>query len=113
MEPIQVVGIDKLSENQVETANKLANEYYEKITRSLKNITSLIIHIKVYNKGGGKSKFAVHSRVASPGHHFESSRAIDWNFARTLHKSLKDIERQIEHTFHAGQNMKKNRIMKE
>lgn len=112
MEPIQVIGIDKLDESEISTVNKLANEYYGKFVRSVKNITSLIIQVKVYDKGG-KKKFAIHARLASPGHHFESTKAVDWDFARTMHMSLKDIEEQIEHRLHASnQNMKIKRIIK-
>jgi hypothetical protein len=102
MEPIHVIGIDKLSEDQIETANTLANEYYEKLQRGMKNITSLIIHVKTYDDQGGKKRYAINSRVSSPSHHFESNKATDWDFARTFHKTLKDLERQVEHGLHVS-----------
>lgn len=107
MNPIQVIGIDKLDSNELKIANKLANEYYVKFQRAIKNITSLIIQIKIYQKGGSQKRFAIHSRVTSPGHHFESTKAIDWDFARTMHKSLQDIEREIEHKLHSSDQLTK------
>lgn len=96
MEPIQIIGIDEIEDEfEKATINKLANEYYEKIQRALKNITSVTLHIKKHTKGG-KIKWDIRVRVIAPTRIFEAQES-DWDLARTLHRVFKNIERELEH----------------
>ncbi len=97
MEPIQITGIDELKPNELPLANKLVNEYYEKIKRELNNITTLAVHFKCYEKEGNRRKFAIHAKAIAPTQIFASTKAQDWDLARTMHKCFKDLERQIRH----------------
>jgi len=96
MEQIQYVGAHNLDAEKKKVLDKLSTEYHQKIKRSLKNITSLIIHVKVYKKEGKSVKFAVHAKAVAPTAIIVSTKASDWDFARTLHKAFKDLENQIE-----------------
>ena len=96
MEEIQYRGVNDLIEKEKITLNKLAPEYYEKIQRALKNITSLQIDIKLYKKLGGKRKYDIHVKAIAPTTIFSASYA-DWDFAKTLHKVFKKIENEIMH----------------
>ena len=96
MEAIQVKGIDELNDEDKELVNTLANEYYGKIQRGLKNITSITLHIKEHSKTGGRHKSDIRVKVIAPTKIFESQES-DWDLARTLHRVFKNIERQIEH----------------
>lgn len=100
MEVIQYIGIDELDSSERAVLDKLSAEYYDKIQRSLKNITSIVVHIKEYGKGGDRKKYSLHLRAIAPTVIFESGKASDWDFARTLHKAFKDVERQIQHKLH-------------
>ena len=98
MEPIQIIGIDVLKEeSDKDLVNTLANDYYGKIERALKNINSMSIHIKQHSKGGKRKKSDIRVKVISPTKVFESQES-DWDLARTLHKFFKNIEREIEHS---------------
>ena len=96
MEKIQYRGVDNLKNEEKDTLNKLAPEYYDKIQRALKNVTSLQVDIKLYKKLGGKRKYDVHVKAIAPTTIFSASYA-DWDFARTLHKVFKKIENEIAH----------------
>ena len=100
MEPIQIIGMDKI-EDELEkaTINKLANEYHEKIQRSLKNITSITLHIKIHTKGGKAKKWDLRVKAIAPTRIFEAQEA-DWDLNRSLHKVFKNLERQIQHRLH-------------
>lgn len=98
MEPIQVTGIDVLDEKEKILANKIINEYYEKIFRELQNITSVAVHIKAHTKGGKAKKFDIRAKAIAPTKIIEAQES-DWDLARTLHRVFKNIERQIEHRF--------------
>ena len=113
MEKIQYIGIEDLTPGERATLDKLSAEYYKSIKRSLKNEVSMTVHIKEYKKAAMKKKeereeyqkqkrkkYAVNVKVAAPTRIFEEKNASDWDFARTLHKAFKSIERQIQHRLH-------------
>jgi len=101
MEPIQIIGIKELDDMEIDAVNRLANRYFGKLQRAIKKIRSVAIHIKSYDKEGNQKKYSVHVRLIAPTKIFVSTKASDWNLEKTLHKSFKDIERQIQHTFHS------------
>lgn len=107
MEPIQFIGVKELDNVQQTIVNKLSTEYYDKIQRELKNLTSIVVHVKAYEKEGKKSKFSIHLRAIAPTKIFESTKAADWDLARALHKAFKDLERQILHTIKQDVTYKK------
>lgn len=96
-EVIQFIGVNELSEDEQLIVNTLATEYYGKIKRALKNLTSMAVHVKTYKKEGAKKKFSINIRAIAPTGIFESKMAADWDLARTLHKAFKNIEHEIEH----------------
>ena len=100
MEPIQIVGIKELDDKERSTVNKLANRYYEKIIRDINNEGSITIVIKTHGKGGKQRKYGVHIKLSAPTRIFESTKAIDWDLARTMHKAFNDMEKQIQHHLH-------------
>ncbi len=99
-ETIRYVGLDGLNQEEKAILNKLSTEYFQKIKRLTKNITSIIVHIKLYNNDGKedkRKKYSIHVRALAPTRIFESTKAADWDFARTLHKAFNDIEHEIKH----------------
>jgi hypothetical protein len=103
MEQIQFIDLKKLEPEQQAVVQQLSTEYYGKIKRELNNLTTLIVHIKEYKKG---HKFSIHVRAEAPTRIFESTKAADWDLARTMHKAFKDLEREIQHVFHKDKGWK-------
>lgn len=103
-EVIQFTGVDKLNDEEKELCNTLAEEYYGKIKCFLKNMTSLLVHVKTHCDHGKEDKhtkhFSIHVKAVAPTVVFDSTHASDWDLARTLHKAFKDLEHQIHHRFH-------------
>jgi len=97
MEPIQIIGIKELDDMEIDAVNRLANRYYPKIQRELHNETSVTIHIKKYEEEGRQCKYDVHVKVKAPTKPFFSTKGVDWDINKALHKAFKDIERQLEH----------------
>lgn len=96
MEPIQITGIEEVSEEDQGIVNKLANDYYGKIKRALKNEISIKVHIKQHSKTGKKHKSDVRVQLVAPTRRFVAQES-DWDLARTLHRVFKNIERQLQH----------------
>jgi hypothetical protein len=96
-ELIQFTGLKELESLDQERVKDLAATYYDKIKRSLKNITTLQIHIKEYKKEGARKKYSVHIKAVAPTKVIVSTKAHDWDIARVMHKAFQDIEREIVH----------------
>ena len=109
MEQIQYIGLEQLNEEEKSTLNKLSTEYYEKIKRTLKNETTIIVHIKEHKKVGNRKKYSLHIRVQAPTKPFDSEKA-DWELAKVIHESFKDLERQIQHRLHTDDQANKPRM---
>jgi len=101
MEIIQFTGLNDLTESDQSRVRDLSSEHYSKIKRALKNITSLAVHIKMHKKEGSKHKFSVHVKAIAPTVMFTSTKAVDWDIARVMHKAFNDIEQEIKHRFHS------------
>lgn len=108
VEQIQFVGMNDLEPTDQYTVQKICAENYNKIKRGLKNSLSLIVHIKCYEKEGGKKKYSIHIRCLSPSKiMIESCRSHDWELARAIHKAFEDIKNQINHKFKSDTSRKK------
>ena len=99
-EVIQFVGVSDLSAEEQATVNSITTEHFEKIKRDLQNITNMTVHVKCYQKEGGRKKYSMHVKVAAPTRIFDSSNADDWELPRALHKAFEDIRHQIQHRLH-------------
>ena len=99
MEQIKIIGIKELNDNEVEIINRLAKEYYRKIERAIKNITSIVIHLKTYNITGKRKQYEINVKIVAPTKSFDS-KAAEWDLAKALHIAFNKVERMIEHRFH-------------
>jgi ribosome-associated translation inhibitor RaiA len=106
MEIIQFKGVSDLSEEEKGVVNTLSTEYYQKIKRELKNITSIELHVKTYKKEGGRKKYSIHLKVIAPTRILESEED-DWDLARTLHRVYKNMENQIRKAYRTDTSYKK------
>jgi len=108
MEAIQFTGLNELAPEDQARVKDLSAEYYDKIKRGLKNITSLAIHIKATKKEGNKKKYSVHIKAIAPTAIFASTKAVDWDIARVMHKAFNDIQQEIKHRFHSDTTFRKS-----
>jgi hypothetical protein len=107
MQEIQIIGVKDLDDMEMEAIHRLANRYYGKIQRELQNTTSLKVHIKSYDKQGRQKKYSVHVQVIAPTHTFVSTKAVDWNLEKALHKSFEDVRKIIQHRLHTDDQRRK------
>jgi len=94
MEQIKIIGIKELDNSEADTVNRLAREYYSKIQRAIKNITSLVIHVKAYNITGKRKQYEISVKIVAPTKSFDS-KATEWELAKALHMALGKVERMI------------------
>ncbi|MBW2972429.1 HPF/RaiA family ribosome-associated protein [Candidatus Woesearchaeota archaeon] len=104
MNPIEFKGLKELDDVDQRMAQTLAKEYYGKIQRELRNITSLVVHIKTDAKEGHRHRYEVTVRAVAPTRIFESRHGKEkegWDLASALHGAFKNLEREIQHHFHS------------
>ncbi|MCK4670588.1 MAG: hypothetical protein KAT43_05285 [Nanoarchaeota archaeon] len=93
---IRYTGLKNLTSSEKRTAEKLASQYHAKIQEALDRTTTLKFHFKVHDEEGKKKKYSVTvETVAANRQPFSASRA-DWDLARTMHRALKYLEREIK-----------------
>lgn len=96
MEQIQYIGAKELNDDEKKVLDKLSAVHHEKISRSLDNVSSLVVHIKNHGKGG-KKLFGINARVVAATRVFESNTASGYDLAKVLHQAFNDLEKQIQH----------------
>jgi len=96
---LQFVGLNSLTIEEQDAVSTIATKEYEKAQRALKNTLSMVVHIKCYEKEGGRKKYSLHIRAIAPTKIIESCKSHDWDLIRALHKSFQDIHNQIAHVF--------------
>ncbi len=99
-EVIQFVGVKELEPSEQAIVNKLSSEYYDKLKRTINNIASLKVHVKVMSDEGKRKKYHMHTQLLAPTKTYTSTKATDWDLARVLHKSFQDLEHQLSHHLH-------------
>ncbi len=97
---IQYVGVSDLTAEEQAIVNSIVTDEFSKIKRKINNITDITVHIKTYQKEGGKKKYSMHIKIAAPTHVFDSSNQDDWDLPTALHKAFESVEHQITHKFH-------------
>lgn len=105
-ERIQFIGLNDLESPEQDIVNKLATKYHDKIKRTIKKPTSLVVHIKQYTKEGKSHKYSIHVRAIAPTRIFEST-VSDWDLAKSLHKVFEEIEHEIHHQLKTDSQHKK------
>ncbi len=114
-EVIQFVGLKDLSPFEQNTVQNLTSEAFGKLKRRTKNLTSLVIQIKAYDKTTskgtdkkqGKKKYSVNIKVLTPTKSFASTKAVDWDLNRVIHSAFKKVEGEIIHRFKDDVSYKK------
>ena len=96
MDAVQVIGIKDLDEEERAKVDFLIDEYYNKIQRMVKNLTSIVLHIKAHKKEGKRKKYSFKLRTVFATKTYETSSS-DWDLERTGHMVFKQMMNQIQH----------------
>ncbi len=102
MDEIQYVGLNDLEEVDKEMAQKLCEEYFDKVKRELHNDVDVKVHIKTLKKEGARHKYEIHISANSSMQKFDVSHASEqatWDLASAIHTGFKNLLTEIEHRF--------------
>ncbi|MDD5087055.1 MAG: hypothetical protein PHV16_04860 [Candidatus Nanoarchaeia archaeon] len=99
MENIKIIGMKDLNEDELEVVKGLANEYYEKIQRIIKNIDLITIHVKTFDTTGERKRYEIKLKVIAPTKSFDS-QSSEWDLTKAVHVVFNEMQKVIEHRFH-------------
>ncbi len=94
---IRFIGLNKLKLQAYEVYNirKISGNESFKIQRKIKNEFDLSIHLKEYDKEGGKHKYSVNIRVEYPGQMISANQE-DRDVETALRKSFENIKNNLD-----------------
>ena len=104
---VQFVGLNELSAEEQQRVKEISMLGFEKLQRDLKTLSTMVVHVKLYEKEGNRKKYALHVRLNAHTRVFESCKAHDWDLVRALHKAMDDLKHQVIHAFHTDTTRKK------
>ena len=99
---VKFVGVTDLNKDEQDTIKMLSTEYFEKIKRSVNELVSMTVLVKTHHTEGKRKKYSIHMKAAIPERTFTSTKASDWDVARTMHIAGKECLAQIEHALHVS-----------
>jgi 2,3-bisphosphoglycerate-independent phosphoglycerate mutase len=99
MEKIKIIGMKDLNEDELEVVKGLANEYYEKLQRIIKNIDLITIHVKTFDATGERKRYEIKLKVIAPTKSFDA-QSSEWDITKAVHIVFNEMQKVIEHRFH-------------
>lgn len=99
MEQIKYIGMHNLDDGDVNQIMKISEEQFTKIQVLVPNVSSLIVHIKMYSKAGSRKKYSVNVKAVAANNTF-TSKHDDWRAEDVVRRALKKLEKELVHKFH-------------
>lgn len=98
-EKIKILGTKQMDENEISIAEGLAEKYYGKIGKAIKDSNfQLDLHIKKADITGKRCRYQIKGRVESMENGVFGSqlKVEDWELERSLHKLLKNLKSEAQ-----------------
>jgi len=91
-------GIEDLKQDEKEVLHRICGDYYPKVKRLHRDMTSVKVELKVLKKAGERRKYGVYAKSMSPARTFRSE-VFDWELSPALHKAFQKIQKEMKHSF--------------
>ena len=102
---VQFIGLDILNREDQEIIKGIIYSDFILLERELKNINSLRLHFKEYEKGG-KKKYSVHLFIDAPTKPIVANKiasSVQWNPVQAVAKLMDKARKEITHKFKTDQ----------
>ena len=96
-------GGENLTQSDKDLINTVADEFYSKIERSLKDITSFDVHVKCFQKEGNVKRFYINVRLSAARRNFDIS-AENWILHDAVKEAMEKLLSEIESKCHSSDN---------
>ncbi|MBI4439398.1 hypothetical protein HY638_00330 [Candidatus Woesearchaeota archaeon] len=104
---IQYINAGILEPNEKADFESIVTQLGEKIERVIKNVSKLVVQVKLMSATGKRKQYCVTLRTEGPGAVF-SADAVDWDLRRTVRKAVNEVEREITHRYKADSSYRKS-----
>jgi len=109
-EKIKILGMKGMTSFEIADAKKLADKYYPKVARTLKDDDFILtIHVKKADTTGNRSRYQVKARAQSTkaGVLGTKLQVEEWDIVRAMHKVLKNLKNEAKHKTKSEGKVKK------
>ncbi|MBW2977397.1 hypothetical protein KY331_00985 [Candidatus Woesearchaeota archaeon] len=106
---VQFVGLSILESADQKQIKQIIHDHYIEIERELKQITSLKLHFKQYEKGGRK-KYSVQLLINAKTRPITVNKVyspVQWDPVAAVHLIIDKAKREISHKFHTDDSYQK------
>ncbi len=94
---IDYKGLRNLSSFEISEVRSLANKFFIKIDRKIKN-ANLILTIKKYKEKVSRSKYSIHARLEAP-HIILVTKQSGWDINLVMNKAFENLRNELIHKF--------------
>jgi len=107
---VQFVGLRFLDPEDQEKVKQIIHDHYIELERELKQITSLKVNFKQYQKGGRK-KYSVQLMINAKTRPITVNKIyspVQWDPIAALYLMIDKAKREISHKFHTDDSYQKD-----
>ena len=95
---IKYTGLKKLTGTDIYEVQKQALSLLKRTQRKFSRAT-LNINLKTHDTKGKKRKYTINIKAEEDRKILARSKHADWDLPRTMHKSVKNLEQEIQHKY--------------
>ena len=92
--------LKELDAVETQEVKKLSEAFFKKLGKEFLS-AKLIVDIHKFVKAGARAKYSVHLRLEHPSTILTAEEA-DWDLAKALHKTVKNMQQEVQHKFKLG-----------
>ncbi|MBL7051567.1 MAG: hypothetical protein ISS01_00595 [Nanoarchaeota archaeon] len=95
---IKYTGLKKLTATDIYEVQKQSLALLRRVQRKFNN-ANLNINLKTHDTNGKKRKYTINIKVEKNRKLIARSKHADWDLPRTMHKTIKNLEQEIQHKY--------------
>ena len=85
---LEFTGLKNLEPLEQTIVKGIAQEYFPRVKREVKNDIDLIIHVKPYRKAGKRAKYSVHVKCIYATKVEDVNKVADWDLPKGVHEAF-------------------------
>lgn len=94
---IEYKGLRKLTSFEISKVKSIADNFFTKIDRKIKN-SNLILDIKKHKEAGKRAKYSIHARLEAPNV-ILAAKQFGWDINLALNKTLENMRNEMKKKF--------------
>ena len=98
VEGLSFTGLKSLSSIEILEIEKQSQNIFRKVRRKFKT-SKMKVSVKTAATKGKRKRFTINIKVTQDRASLASAKQTDWDLARTLHKTISNLEQKLQHKY--------------